>query len=156
MTNAWKLRNWIKLKPRFLWYNYINCHIRTLIQNIRIICCLYKVSMTKSIRKFISSPDVHEAEAPDVGRVTVIEEAHYLLPGEPQCVEFVQDAECCGDDATCAHTSHLAERRQRNNNINIILMNGANTVTTKQKAMINGHVRSIAHTIQQNFETWAI
>lgn len=108
--------------------------------------------MTKSIRKFISSPDVHEAEAPDVGRVTVIEEAHYLLPGEPQCVEFVQDAECCGDDATCAHTSHLAERRQRNN-INIILMNGANTVTTKQKAMINGLVRSIAHTIQQNFET---
>jgi hypothetical protein len=38
-------------------------------------------------------PDVHEAQATDVGAVAVVEQAGHLVPGQPHDRQPVQDAE---------------------------------------------------------------
>ena len=50
--------------------------------------------------------EVHEAQAPDVGRVAVVEETQDLLLGELEGVQLVQEAEGGGGDSPCRDSPH--------------------------------------------------
>ena len=53
-------------------------------------------------------PEVHEAQAPDVGGVAVVDQAQHLLLRQLQRVQLVQEAEGGGDDSAGGHPAHPA------------------------------------------------
>ena len=52
--------------------------------------------------------EVHEAQAPDVGGVAVVDQAQHLLLGQLQRVQLVQKAEGGGHDSAGGHPAHPA------------------------------------------------
>ena len=52
-------------------------------------------------------PDVHEAEATDVGTVGVGDQTNHLFAGELQCEQLVEQTERTRHNPSCPYTSHL-------------------------------------------------
>ena len=42
----------------------------------------------------------------------MVEEAGDLLAGQTECVQFIQNAKCCGHNASCTHASDLQEKNE--------------------------------------------
>lgn len=53
------------------------------------------------------TPYVHEAKSPDVGRVSVCDQAHHLLAGQLQGKQLVQQAERRGHYTSSSHATDL-------------------------------------------------
>ncbi len=57
-------------------------------------------------------PDVEEAQASDVGRVSVVDEARQLPPGQFEGEELVEETKCCGHNPPSCHAPYLQEIEQ--------------------------------------------
>lgn len=73
----------------------------------RLLVCQIGLQPVQQVPRGLRVPHVHEAQGADEGGVRVRQEPVELLARQPQRVQLVEEAVRRGDDAACAHTSHL-------------------------------------------------